>query len=104
MNMLINPEFEGRDCDLNLFGGTLLMDKGQSVDSRGGDRLLRLHVVRRRAITWEVSRDARVRMRRCKLTHCSTTRVESAIARAIWASVKQRVPVLGDCTGLWSCR
>jgi hypothetical protein len=52
----------------------------------------------------EVSRDARVRMRRCKLTSCSTTRVETAIARARWASAKHRVPMLGGCTGLRGCR
>jgi hypothetical protein len=52
----------------------------------------------------EVSRDARVRMRRCKLSPWSTTKVETAVARARWASAKQRVPVLGGCTGLRSCR
>jgi hypothetical protein len=48
----------------------------------------------------EVSGEARVRMRRCKLTPCSTTRVEIAIARSKWAIAKERVLVLGGCTGL----
>jgi hypothetical protein len=47
----------------------------------------------------KVSLDARVRMRRCKLTPCSTARVETAIARARWASAKQRVHVLGGFGG-----
>jgi hypothetical protein len=28
LNLLRNPEFEGRDCDLDVFGGTLLRDIG----------------------------------------------------------------------------
>jgi hypothetical protein len=46
----------------------------------------------------EVPRDARVRMRRCKLTPCSTVRFETKIARARWASAYQSVLVLGGCT------